>query len=297
MSEAARETRAVLRLSRERPSALAVATAALRRLVERSSGGGAGGGGVGKDPAPNPAAVEAYRKELAAAAADDPADWAPLARFTAALRLSRFECDLLLLAAAVQLDPGLLASLPGAAGGHPTFALALVLFDEALAPPPAASEASATSPPGGWGALSPGAPLHRYRLVSSEPGDFILRAPLRIDEVVFSYLIGATSSDPRMRDLVEAVPPPTYLPPTHQNVAGRMAALCLGTAIALAATDLAGINRGEVVRLWIFLACFLQIPAAYICRRLDSRAALLLVLGTTLLQTALSASMLAFLQP
>jgi hypothetical protein len=78
---------------------------------------------------------------------------------------------------------------------------------------------------------------------------------------------------------------------------GRMAALCLGTAIALVATDLAGINRGEVVRLWIFLACFLQIPAAYICRRLDSRAALILVLGTTILQTALSASMLAFLQP
>jgi hypothetical protein len=81
------------------------------------------------------------------------------------------------------------------------------------------------------------------------------------------------------------------------NTDGRMAALCLGTAIALLATDLAGINRGEVVRLWIFLACFLQIPAAYICRRLDSRAALILVLGTTILQTALSASMLAFLQP
>jgi hypothetical protein len=46
-----------------------------------------------------------------------------------------------------------------------------------------------------------------------------------------------------------------------------------------------------------FLACFLQIPAAYICRRLESRAALILVLGTTILQTALSASMLAFLQP
>jgi hypothetical protein len=81
------------------------------------------------------------------------------------------------------------------------------------------------------------------------------------------------------------------------NTDGRMAALCLGTAIALLATDLAGINRGEVVRLWIFLACFLQVPAAYICRRLDSRAALILVLGTTILQTALSASMLAFLQP
>jgi hypothetical protein len=78
---------------------------------------------------------------------------------------------------------------------------------------------------------------------------------------------------------------------------GRMAALCLGTVMALVATDLAGINRGEVVRLWIFLACFMQIPAAYICRRLDSRAALILVLGTTMLQTTLSASMLAFPQP
>jgi methylthioxylose transferase len=84
---------------------------------------------------------------------------------------------------------------------------------------------------------------------------------------------------------------------TAGETAGRLAALCVGIAIALVATDLAGINRGEVVRLWIFLACFLQIPAAYICRRLDSRLALMLVLGTTLLQTALSASMLAFLQP
>ena len=78
---------------------------------------------------------------------------------------------------------------------------------------------------------------------------------------------------------------------------GRMAALCLGTAMALVATDLAGINRGEVVRLWIFLACFMQIPAAYVCTtarqpsRADPRA------RHDDLQTALSASMLAFLQP
>jgi len=78
---------------------------------------------------------------------------------------------------------------------------------------------------------------------------------------------------------------------------GHLAALCLGTAAALVATDLAGINRGEVVRLWIFLACLLQVPAAYVCRRLDSAMALLLVLGTTILQTSLSAAMLAFLQP
>src|SRR4030095_3139609 len=79
------------------------------------------------------------------------------------------------------------------------------------------------------------------------------------------------------------------------NTDGRMAALCLGTAMALLATDLAGINRGEVVRLWIFLAWFLQIPAAYICPQLHSRAALILVLSTPILPTAVSASSFAFL--
>jgi hypothetical protein len=65
----------------------------------------------------------------------------------------------------------------------------------------------------------------------------------------------------------------------------------------LLATDLLGINRGEVTRLWIFLACFFQIPAAYACARLNSRVALALVLGTTLLQTALGTAMIGFIVP
>lgn len=78
---------------------------------------------------------------------------------------------------------------------------------------------------------------------------------------------------------------------------GRLAAFCLGTAVTILATDVAGINRGEVVRLWIFLACFAQVPAAYVCARLNSSVAVMLVLATTLLQVALSTSMLAFAQP
>jgi hypothetical protein len=84
---------------------------------------------------------------------------------------------------------------------------------------------------------------------------------------------------------------------TAGGTEGRWAALVLGIGIAIVATDLAGINRGEVVRLWVFMACFLQIPAAYLCRRLESPLALILVLATTLLQIALSASMMAFAQP
>ena len=51
--------------------------------------------------------------------------------------------------------------------------------------------------------------------------------------------------------------------------------------------DVIGVNRGEVSRLWIFLACFWAIPAAYYRRRLESSMAFTLVLVTTLLQNAL----------
>ena len=36
----------------------------------------------------------------------------------------------------------------------------------------------------------------------------------------------------------------------------------------LLALDLTGVNRGEVIRLWIFLACLFQVPTAYVCVRL-----------------------------
>ena len=63
------------------------------------------------------------------------------------------------------------------------------------------------------------------------------------------------------------------------------------------ATDLIDLNRGEVTRLWIFLACFFQVPAAYVRARLRSRVALMLVLGTTLLQNALGTAMIGFIVP
>jgi methylthioxylose transferase len=61
--------------------------------------------------------------------------------------------------------------------------------------------------------------------------------------------------------------------------------------------DLIGVNRGEVIRLWIFLGCLFQIPSAYVCARLDSRSAAVVVLATTLLQDALGSSMVGFIVP
>ena len=70
-----------------------------------------------------------------------------------------------------------------------------------------------------------------------------------------------------------------------------------GVLTVLLAIDLIGVNRGEVIRLWIFLACFFQIPAAYVCARLEGRAALALVLVLTILQCAFGTAMIGFIVP
>jgi hypothetical protein len=51
------------------------------------------------------------------------------------------------------------------------------------------------------------------------------------------------------------------------------------------------------VRLWIFLPCFFQIPAAYVCSRLDSRFAIGVLLGITLLRDALGTAVIGFVVP
>ena len=87
----------------------------------------------------------------------------------------------------------------------------------------------------------------------------------------------------------------------HRAVTGQsdqpFTMLCLGLASTLLATDVIGINRGEVIRLWIFMACFFQIPAAYLCAKLNSRISVMLILGTTLAQDLLGTAMFNFAQP
>lgn len=73
--------------------------------------------------------------------------------------------------------------------------------------------------------------------------------------------------------------------------------LCLGLLAVLIAVDLIGINRGEVIRLWIFLACFFQIPAAYVCSKLDGAGVLILVVATSALQVATATALIRFVVP
>jgi hypothetical protein len=83
----------------------------------------------------------------------------------------------------------------------------------------------------------------------------------------------------------------------RERITRPMTALGMGLVGVLIALDFIGVNRGEVLRLWIFLACVFQIPAAYVCARLRSRPALMLIVATTLLQDALAASLIGFIGP
>ena len=81
----------------------------------------------------------------------------------------------------------------------------------------------------------------------------------------------------------------------RERLTRPMATLGLALAATLLVIDLIGVNRGEVIRLWIFLSCFFQIPAACLCARLQSRTAMMLVLSTTLLQDVIGTSMIGFI--
>lgn len=83
----------------------------------------------------------------------------------------------------------------------------------------------------------------------------------------------------------------------RDRVLAAPATVCLSLAAVLAAVDAIGINRGEVLRLWIFLACFFQIPAAWACARLGGVAPIALVVGTSILQACLGTAMVRFVVP
>ncbi len=148
--------------------------------------------------------AEADRATLAslAAAMDLPP---AIESLCAVFKLSAFERDLLLLCAGVELDPGV-ADLCAEAHndpGHPyvTFALALRVLDGPS-----------------WTALAPSSPLRHWRLIEVGPGHALTLSPLRIDERILHYLTGVNRLDERLRPLVEPLPPPRNLPPSHLNL-------------------------------------------------------------------------------
>jgi AAA+ superfamily predicted ATPase len=124
--------------------------------------------------------------------------------------LSRFERDVLLLAAGVEMDAGL-AERCGEALGQPqrswaTFGLAL-----------------AALPDPHWSALAPVAPLRRWRLVEVDESVGLASARLQVDERVLHYLAGINYLDTRLQPLLRTLSPPRLMAEGQQRIAEEIA--------------------------------------------------------------------------
>ncbi len=130
---------------------------------------------------------------------------AALDALSAALKLTKFEQQVLLLCAALELDSSF-AELCAAAQrdtrrGYPTFSLALAALPDAH-----------------WSALSPQAPLRYWRLIEFSDSQSLTTSPLRVDERVLHYLTGVDCLDVRLQGLVRPVALTAEIPPSHQRV-------------------------------------------------------------------------------
>ena len=143
-------------------------------------------------------------------AAIDPAP--ALERLCAAFGLSRFERDILLLCAGVELDAGFAQTVATAQSDarltFPTFSLALAALGEPH-----------------WSALSPVAPLRRWRLIEIDNRDSLSTGKIRIDERVLHYLAGVPHLDDRLSGLLQVIAPVDELPPSQAAQAEWIARL------------------------------------------------------------------------
>lgn len=136
----------------------------------------------------------------------------PLARLAASFGLTGFETDVVFLCAAMELDTGtgaLCAAAQHDAGrDHPTFALAMLLFDD-----PA------------WDAMSPDGPLRHWPLVNVGAQGPLTVARLTADERVVNFIKGLNHLDGRLGGLLAPIPAPQTLPPSQTETAVRICGL------------------------------------------------------------------------
>jgi DNA polymerase III delta prime subunit len=144
------------------------------------------------DPATEAADVARAREARDAAARVEPTPALPA--LTRALNLTEFESDILLLCAAMELDPELQDLLRDVAGGEghgwPTI-----------------NAAAATFPGPHSGVLSPIGPLRQLRLVEVNQSGMqpLIAAPLRIDERIGAYIAGSNYLDERLAAIMPSV--------------------------------------------------------------------------------------------
>jgi hypothetical protein len=135
---------------------------------------------------------------------------APLDALTACFSLTPFERDLVLLTAAQELESTTAARCAAACGdperAFPTFSLALA----ALAEPH-------------WSALTPIAPLRRWRIVELDDAAGLTTTRLRLDERILHFLLGSPYLDARLHGQLRRTPVPEALTPSYDLAANRLA--------------------------------------------------------------------------
>ncbi len=175
-------------------AALAVLRVALENYLARAQG----------KSEPGQAETEAQAElQLAAAAMPAPA---AVETLSAKFGLSAFERQVLLLCAGLEFDAhfaGLCAQAHGDAHrAYPTFGLALAALPEAH-----------------WSAITPVAPLRRWRLLEVGSSGSLTQSALRLDERVLHYLAGVFHADERLQGLLEEAGAEEALVPSHDKLA------------------------------------------------------------------------------
>ena len=141
--------------------------------------------------------------------------------------LSRFERDLLLLCAGVEMNSRLAVRCAEAQGAPPK---PFVSFGLAMG----------TLPEAHWSALTPARPLRRFRMIEVQPGGTLTSAPLRIDERILHYLAGVNVLDARLQPLVRPIPLSEGIAESHRAMALQLATLIQSHAQAPPAIHLCG---------------------------------------------------------
>lgn len=183
---------------------LMTALAQVREALERHAARERGNGTV--DPVVH---LKKHEQEKLVTSANNLSAPPALDTLCAAFDLTPFERDVLLLCAGMELDSSFTAYCANAQSeprrANPTFSLALAALPEAH-----------------WSALTPVAPLRRWRLIEVGAGETLVSSPLRIDERILHYLAGVPYGDERVEGLIERPTPPLELPPSHRALVERI---------------------------------------------------------------------------
>ncbi|HEY9711255.1 MAG TPA: ATP-binding protein [Oculatellaceae cyanobacterium] len=175
-----------------------------------------------QQPPPTPLGKGGVQSIVEAAAAAMPAPSA-LEQLCTTFGLSGFDRDVLLLCAGMEFDPSFASLCADAQADpqrpYPTFSLAL-----------------AALPTPHWSAITPNAPLRRWRLIEVGAGQVLTLSPLRIDERVLHYLVGEQYLERQLVGVVRPIQarqsdssfplsPSHPLQPSHQVLVEQLAAI------------------------------------------------------------------------